>query len=249
MRSALLLFLLLLASCVSNRDSSGSGLSASALSGRKPGLDVAEVALANGAPDTALLIAQRTLVADPNNVPALIMQANAQAALGQRNQAMRSFSQALGIAPADAGATIGLGRLKLATDPAAAAGLFLRVTTQDPHNIAALIDLGIANDLLGQHTEAQAAYRRALVIDPDRLAANVNLGLSLALSGDSQQALLILRPLALGPGTTPKIRQDLAMALALAGSNEEAAAILKTEMPQEDVQPTVTAYHLLQSEP
>ncbi len=239
MRCTLLLFLLLLASCTSDRDAS--------LSGRKPGMDVAEVALANGAPDTALRIAQKTLLSDPNNVPALIMQANAEAALGENGKAARSFSQALGIAPTDARATLGLGRLKLATDPAMAVDLFLRITTQDPHNIAALIDLGIANDLVGHHTEAQAAYRRALIIDPDRLAANVNLGLSLALSGDSQQALLILRPLALGPGTTPKIRQDLAMALALAGSNDEAASILKTEIPQRDVQTTIMAYHLLQS--
>jgi Flp pilus assembly protein TadD len=228
MRPFLLLLMFFLVSCSGDRDA--------LFSRRPPGLDVAGVALANGAPETALHIAQTRLVTDPRDV----------AALGQRDQAMRCFAHALAIAPGNIEATLGLGRLTLATDPAAAAELFAGVTTRDPGNVAGLIDLGIAADLLGKHHEAQAAYRRALAIEPDRLAANVNLGLSLALSGDAQQALAVLRPVAQGPGTSPRIRQDLAVALALAGSNAEAAAILKAELPQPEVLTTVAAYHLLQ---
>jgi Flp pilus assembly protein TadD len=238
MRPFLLLLMFFLVSCSGDRDA--------LFSRRPPGLDVAGVALANGAPETALHIAQTRLVTDPRDVAALVMAANAQAALGQRDQAMRCFAHALAIAPGNIEATLGLGRLTLATDPAAAAELFAGVTTRDPGNVAGLIDLGIAADLLGKHHEAQAAYRRALAIEPDRLAANVNLGLSLALSGDAQQALAVLRPVAQGPGTSPRIRQDLAVALALAGSNAEAAAILKAELPQPEVLTTVAAYHLLQ---
>jgi Flp pilus assembly protein TadD len=241
MRPALLLSLLLLVSCTSTHDTS--------FSSRPPGLDVADVALANGAPDTALRIAQQALAANPHNVAALIRAAGAQAALGQRDLAARSLGQALAIAPDNDEAALGLGRLKLATDPAEAAEVFLRVTTRYPHNVAALVDLGIASDLLGQHDEAQRNYRRALAIEPDRLAANVNLGLSLALSGDAQQALRILRPLALGPGTSPRIRQDLAVALALAGDNAEAVSILHKDMSQPDILATVAGYHLLQAGP
>lgn len=241
MRSASFLFLLLLASCAGTRDTS--------LSTRQPGLDVANVALANGVPETALRIAQMTLAADPHNVPAMVEAANAQAALGKRDRAALGFSQVLNVAPNNSEASLGLGRLKLATDPAAAASLFLRVVKRDPLNVMALIDLGIASDLLGQHIEAQRAYRRALAIEPDRLAANVNLGLSLALSGDAQQALRILRPLAAGPGTSPKVRQDLAVALALAGDNDEAASVLKTDISQPQALATVESYHLLRAGP
>jgi Flp pilus assembly protein TadD len=241
MRFAPLLLLLFVVSCAGAHDSSSSGRSA--------GLDVADAALANGAPDTALRIAQRTLATDPQNLPALLRAANAQVALDQRGEAARTFALALSITPNNADAALGLGRLKLATDPAAAASLFLRVATRDPRNVAALIDHGIASDLLGQHKEAQRDYRRALKIEPERLAASVNLGLSLALSGDPQKALKILRPLALGPGTPSRIRQDLAVALALAGDDRAAASILRTTISPPEVPTTVAAYHMLRSEP
>ena len=241
MRPVLLLSLLLLASCAGNRDTS--------FSTRPPGLDVADVALANGAPDTALHIAQQVLAKDPRNVPALIRAANAQAALGRRDQAAKTFSQALADAPDNDDAALGLGRLKLATDPAAASAAFLRVTRRDPRNVAALIDLGIANDLLGRHGDAQNAYRRALDIEPDRVAASVNLGLSLALSNDPRQALMILRPIASGSMATPRIRQDLAVALALAGDDAGAAAALHDDIARPQVLAMIAGYHLLQSAP
>jgi Flp pilus assembly protein TadD len=241
MRPALLLSLLFLVSCTRSPDNS--------FSSRPPGLDVADVALANGAPETALRIAQQALAANPHNVPALIRSASAQAALGQRDQAARSLATALAIAPDNTEASLGLGRLKLATNPAEAAEIFLRVTTRYPQNVVALVDLGIARDLLGQHDEAQRNYRQALAIEPDRLAAKVNLGLSLALSGDPRQAIGLLRPLALGPETSPRIREDLAVALTLAGDNAEAVSILYKDMPQPEVLTTVAGYHLLQVGP
>ncbi len=237
MRPTLLISLLLLAGCASDHD----GLSST----RAPGLDVADVALANGAPDTALHIAQQTLSAHPRSVPAMVRVAEAQAALGQRDQAERGFRQALTVEPANTGAALGLGRLLLASDPTAAADVLLRLSAKDPHNVAALIDLGIARDLLGRHAEAQRSYRLALTLDPGRQAAEINLGLSLALSGDAQQALAILRPIASGPGVSPRVRQDLAVALVLAGDDEEAARVLHTDMPRPEALALVTNYHAL----
>jgi Flp pilus assembly protein TadD len=236
----LLLPLLLLAAC-----SSGD----KALSRRAPGLDVADVALASGAPETALHIAQQVLATDPRNEPALVRMGNAQAALGQRDQAAFTFRQALAIAPGDAAAALGLARLQLAMDPTAAVGILLRLTTQNPRNVAALIDLGIARDLLGQHAEAQASYRQALRIDAGNTAGTTNLGLSLALSGDPQQALTILRPLALAPGASSRTRQDLAVALSLAGDDDGAAAVLRTEMAPPAALASVTDYHALRATP
>src|ERR1700722_2937535 len=94
-----LLVTLLLAGCAG-----GTNLTAS----RTPGLDVADVALVTGSPDTALRIAQQVLANDPRNVPALLREAQAQAALGQHDQAARSFGRALAIAPDDPGAALGL---------------------------------------------------------------------------------------------------------------------------------------------
>jgi Flp pilus assembly protein TadD len=237
MRPKLLLSLLLVAGCSGNHDNP--------LSTRPPGLDVADVALANGAPDTALHIAQQALAANPRDVSAMVRIAQAQTALGQRDQAAHGFRQALALEPNNTGAALGLGRLELASDPAAAAGVLLRISVRDQHNVAVLVDLGIARDLLGQHAEAQHAYRQALAVEPGRTAASVNLALSLALSGDPRQALAILRPIALSPGASPRVRQDLAVALVLAGEDEEAGRVLHTDMPQPEALALVTGYRAL----
>jgi Flp pilus assembly protein TadD len=237
MRPKLLLSLLLVAGCSGSHDSQ--------LSTRPPGLDVADVALANGAPDTALHIAQQALAANPRNVPAMVRVAQAQTALGQRDQAAHGFRHVLALEPDNGGAALGLGRLELASDPAAAAAVLLRLSAREPHNVPVLIDLGIARDLLGQHAEAQRAYRLALAVEPGRTAANVNLALSLALSGDPRQALAILRPIALSTGASPRMRQDLAVALVLAGNDEEAGRVLHTDMPRPEALALVTGYHAL----
>ena len=241
MRPAPLLALLLLASCAGGRPAT--------LSDRAPGMDIADAALANGAPDTALHIAQRALATDPDNVPALIRAGNAQAALGQHDQAARTFSRAVTLAPGNTDAALGLGRVKLASDPAGAVPLLKRVSEQDPRNVAALVDLGVAMDLQGQHANAQQSYRRALAIDPERLAANVNLGLSLALSGSPQQAVVILQPLGSGSNAPRRVRQDLAVALALAGDNTSAASLLQKDIGASEASATLAAYQMLRSTP
>ncbi len=234
MRPMLLLSLLLMAGC-----------SHSLFSSRAPGLDVADTALANGAPDSALHIAQQALAKNPRSVPAMVLAAQAQAALGQRDEAEQGFRHALAIEPRNADAALGLGRLELGSDPASAARTLLALSTRDPRNVAALVDLGIARDLLGQHAEAQLAYRSALKIEPGRTATNINLGLSLALSGESQQALAILRPIALRPGASTRVRQDLAVALVLAGDDAEAARVLHTHMSKPEALALLTGYRAL----
>ncbi len=222
---------------------------ANRIADRTPGLDVADVALANGSPETALHVAQHILANRPNDVPAMVRQGEAEAMLRRNQEARAAFEQALAIAPDNSDALLGLGRLELATDPAAAAALFGRLTTREPRNVAALTDLGIANDLQGRHAEAQTEYRLALAIEPGRSAISVNLGLSLALSGDPQAAIAILRPLAQSPGAQPRLRQDLAVALALAGDNDEATRLLHTDMPQAVAMATVQSYRALMPVP
>jgi Flp pilus assembly protein TadD len=235
------LALLLCLACCANPDRR------SRLSEMVPGLDVADVALAQGAPDTALHIAERRLAVKPDDAQALLRAGQAQAALGRREEAARSFSRALAIDPTNQDAVLGLGRLRLATDPAAAAKLFQRVLEQNPQNVASLNDLGIAQDLLGRHAEAQQDYRRVLAVQPGQTAALVNLGLSLALSGRPRDALQILQPLAASPATPPRVRQDLAVALALSGNDAAAATILGASFGRQEVASTLAGYHMLQA--
>jgi Flp pilus assembly protein TadD len=211
----------------------------------QPGLDVARAALSGGTPDIALNISKGILGKEPHNVPALLMQGDALSALGRSDEAEASYANALAARPASVEAKIGLGRLRLRSNPAQAQILFSGVVQQEPRNKLALNDLGIAYDLQSQHATAQGAYRQALSVDPVMRAAEVNLALSLALSGQVSEAIKILRPLASHPEAARRVRQDLAVALTLAGDKQEAARILGSDLTPEQVEDALAAYGAL----
>lgn len=207
-----------------------------------PGLGVARAALAGGTPDIALNVSNGILAREPRNVPALLMRGDALSALSQPDDAAETYTNVLAIQPDSVGAKIGLGRLRLHSDPAQAQALFSSVVMREPRNKIALNDLGIAYDLQGAHASAQGAYRQALAADPTMRAAEVNLALSLAVSGHAADAVQILRPLASRPGAARRVREDLAVALALAGNKSEAAQILRNDMTPEQIDAALMAY-------
>jgi Flp pilus assembly protein TadD len=233
MRIAGVVLLLALAGC---------GRTASDWSANQPGIDVAEAALRGGTPQVALDVVNGILARHPGNETALVLQGDALTGLGRFDDATASYRSALRQNSESAGAEVGLGRLQLGTDPAAAEALFLQALDHDPRNTTALNDLGVARDLQGHHTGAQEAYRRALGIDPHLSAAQVNLALSLAMSGQTGEAEHMLRPLAADPTATRKLRHDLAAVLTMAGQRDEAARILSVDLSPDEVRQALDAY-------
>jgi Flp pilus assembly protein TadD len=233
-RISLIAIVSLLTACAS-QDSSR-------LKNGQPGLNIAQAALAGGSPDIALNVSNGILAKAPHDVPALLSQGEALSALDRLDEAEASYTKALAAAPHSVGAQIGLGRLRLRSDPGQAQVLFLSVLEREPRNKIALNDLGIAYDLQGKHASAQGSYRKALGVDPAMRAAEVNLALSMALSGQASEAVRILRPLAKAPGTSKRERHDLGMALALAGDDQEAVRVLGEDMTAEQIEHAVRAY-------
>jgi Flp pilus assembly protein TadD len=189
---------------------------------RQPSLRVADAALAAGAPEVAVRVADLTLERDPHNAPALVAKGDGLYAMGQRGEARAAYRQAVAVDPRLASAQLGLGRTLVQADPAAAETAFLAAVAAQPDNGAALNNLGIARDLLGRHSEAQEAYRQALAIAPGAADVKVNLGLSLALTGDKGAAVEVLREAAAVPGAVQERGKELAAALALAGDDADA---------------------------
>lgn len=241
MRSIVLLSLLWLAAC-----SAGAG---SGYGGGRLGVNVADAALAGGAPATALGVARSILADAPNDAAALLRQGEAQYELGQTAAAEVSFRRALALRPADLRAELGLARVQLQSDPAAAASLLVSILRQQPENTAALTDLGVARDLQGRSAEAQSLYRKALALAPTLASAQTDLGLSLALSGQAEEGVAILQHIAAGENATPRQRQDLAAALALAGNTRDATDLLRSELPQSQVAEAIGSYESLQTTP
>jgi Flp pilus assembly protein TadD len=239
MRLALTFLMLSLVACA-ERDGSR-------LRTGQPGLNVARAAMSSGSPDVAAKIAEGLLARNPQDIGALLSQGDALAAMNRPNEAVTSYAKALALDPGAASAKIGVGRLRLATDPAQAELLFLSVLEREPRNAVALNNLGIAHDLQGDHASAQNAYRRALAADPAMRAAEVNLALSLALNGQATNAAQILAPLARGPDASRRLRHDLAAVLTMAGEKEAARKILSEDLSPEQIERALLGYEALGS--
>jgi Flp pilus assembly protein TadD len=224
----------------------GCGIFAPHGTGGMPGLNTAQAALDSGAGQLALQVSESVLRASPKNVSALEIKGDALTLLGQYDQATPVFLALLAQDPNSARANIGLGRIRLQTEPGAAEPLFQAALKRDPSNLTALNNLGIARDLTGRHAEAQSTYRQALAINPDLASAKVNLALSLAMSGQGAEAIQLLRPEAGQADASPKVKQDYAVVLAMSGYRAEAERVLGDGMAPEDVRQvldSVTASH------
>lgn len=206
-----------------------------------PGLGVAKAALDGGAPDIALRISSENLTRKPEDLGFLLVQADALAALGRGKEAEGTYRRVLAGDKDSAEARMGLGRLALNDDPAAAEVHFLEILARDPRNAKALSNLGIARDLQGRHAQAQDAYRRALGLAPSMQAATVNLALSMAISGRAPEALKLLEQINPAQGT-PKVRHDIAAVHAMTGDRAGAEALLSSDLSPSEIDQTLRSY-------
>ena len=147
-----------------------------------PSIDTAHVALATGTPQLALTICNRLSDRRPQDVDLLVCRGDALTALSRPSEAVPLFTAALVFDPKSAAAKVGLGRIRLATDPAGAEAMFTEALTSDPRNAAALNNLGVARDLQHRRPEAQAAYAEAIAVAPDLRAPYINLAVSTGLT-------------------------------------------------------------------
>jgi Flp pilus assembly protein TadD len=148
-----------------------------------PGLHVGTVALLSGEPTIAVSVANTRLTQAPEDPDALLLRAQAEAAMQQNGPAVSDFQRVLALRPRSEEAAFGLSRIVVLDDPLAAEALLAPLAVRGSRSAAVWNNLGVVRDLLGRHPEAQAAYRRALALDPTMQSAQVNLGRSLSLSG------------------------------------------------------------------
>ncbi|HZC37569.1 MAG TPA: hypothetical protein VE221_02710 [Sphingomicrobium sp.] len=171
----------------------------------------------------------RTLASDPKDFDALIGAGRAALDLGDTQAAAGFFARADDVNPRSPLPQAGMGAVSAANGNAQGALPYFKRAQQLGAELPAIgCDLGLAYDLLGKQSAAQADYRAALS-GPDADEARRRLALSLAISGDKDEALATLSPLMAQRDVAA--RRTRAFVLALTGDSNGAMIAADAAMP------------------
>ncbi|TMJ62083.1 MAG: tetratricopeptide repeat protein, partial [Alphaproteobacteria bacterium] len=191
----------------------------------------------------ALSLYRRAASLESNPPAPFIAIGNTLIEMGQADEAIIAFNSALSREARNPEALRGVARAYLRTARPELAGQPLALAFEGTQNDPKLLMLiGVADDFVDQHGEAQARYRRGLEIAPGDPALTLNLALSLALTGDYDQAITRLRPLAAGPSGTPQDRQTLALIYGLKGDRRAAEKLALIDLEPAAAQHNLAAY-------
>ena len=184
-------------------------------------------------PTAALARHIRVLAKSPKDFLSLIGAGKAALALGDTQAAVGFFGRADEVFPTSPLPQAGIGAAMAADgDPHGALRHFARAQQLGGNGAMLGADRGLAYDLIGRHSAAQADYRAALH-GTDADEARRRLALSLAITGDKAGAIEMLGPLvARGDPGAARCR---ALVLALSGDMEGARRSLDAAMPGSSV--------------
>jgi Flp pilus assembly protein TadD len=171
----------------------------------------------------------RALASDPKDFTSLVGAGRAALELGDSQAAAGFFARADEVNPRSPLPQAGMGAVSVANgEPQAALPYFTRAQQLGAPVAIFGADRGLAYDLLGRQSDAQADYRAALG-GADGDAARRRLAMSLAISGKKAEALQMLGPLmARGDGAAARCR---AFVLALTGDSNGAMVAIDAAMP------------------
>ena len=152
--------------------------------------------------------------------------------LGHLDQAQAIAADALRNNPNSQSIVAELGKLQLAAGRMnAAIKTLTQAVLMAPADWRARSALGIAYDMVGNHTGAQASYGEALKVADGQIALLNNLALSKALEGDLNGAITQLEQVLLRSDISIQITQNLALLHALNGNVEHAQALIRGRLP------------------
>jgi Flp pilus assembly protein TadD len=207
---------------------------------------IGAAAHAGGDLATAVSVYRRAASTEPLAIAPFVAAGNTLMEMGEFNEAITTYQAALARDARDPEALRGIARAYLTSARPELAGEPLAVAYRDTPDDPKLLQLiGVADDYVGQHAEAQARYRRALELLPQDPALSLNLALSLALTGNYPEAVGLLRPIATAPSGSPRERQTLALIYGLQGDQRAAEQIARLDLDAASVQRNLAYYDSL----
>jgi tetratricopeptide (TPR) repeat protein len=189
-------------------------------------LKAIEVLLLVGRFDEAKARAGSLLARNAKDVDALLLRANATAALKDPAGAVAEIEQAIALRPADSRALVSLGMVQLHRGQAREAeAAYRQALALDPQSVDARLALANYLWMTERATEAEQAIRQALAIDAEHLIANRMLGLLYLSTGRAAQAEAPIKAMADRSGM-PEARLQLAEYYLTTNRLDEAVGLL-----------------------
>ena len=194
-------------------------------------LNVAMAAEASGDSQTALQLYAGAVAKNPSDTNAVVLYARALVNARRISLARELLVRQLDAQPGQPALARELATIDvLQGQPAAALPRFDLALARDKNDVRALVNKGIALDMLGNHVEAQELYQRADRLSPDDSAIRSNLAMSLMLAGRAADASRMMDTVAEGPVAVPRIRNNMAVLAASSGDMPRARQLSNGEI-------------------
>jgi len=136
----------------------------------------------------------------------------------------------------------GLGSIYVVTgQPALAVTEYNAVLAARPDDMRALVNKGVALDLLGRHDEAQALYQKALALAPGDATILNDMALSMLLAGHPREAEQVAAPLRSQADIAPRIRTGMGVVFAANGDLDGARQMAGPQATEEQLRALANA--------
>jgi Flp pilus assembly protein TadD len=207
---------------------------------------IATAARVGGDFGNAVNLYRHAATMEPHKTEPLVALGGTLLEMGRVDEAILNYNAALKLSPRDGEALRGLARAYLKTGRPDLAATPLALAYQDtPNDPKLLLLIGVGDDFIGQHDDAQKRYRQGLQIAPADRSLMLDLALSLALSEKFDEAIATLRPIAQAPGASPQERQTLALIFGLKGDQKSARELAKVDLDAASVDHNLAFYESL----
>lgn len=207
---------------------------------------IAAAAHSGGDFANAVAIYRQAAILEPQTPAPFVAAGNTLSEMGEVNEAILAYKSALNRSENDPEALRGLAKAYLKTGRPELAGAPLAVAYQNTPGDPKLLQLvGVADDLLGQHREAQARYRRGLELAPGDFGLTLDLALSFALTGEYDAAIARMAPIVSSPLSTRRVRQTAALIYGLKGDRRAAERLAQIDLEPSAVQHNLAYYDRL----
>lgn len=194
-------------------------------------LNVAMAAEASGNDQMALQLYATALAKDPSDTQAAVRYARSLVNNRQLGLARELLSRQLASHPGHPDLSREFGTIEVMQgQPVAALPRFDTALLKNPNDVRALVNKGIALDMLGRHQEAQELYQRADTLSPDDPAVRSNLAMSLMLSGQTERATEVMQSTPGVAESSPRIRNNMAVMAAANGDMARARQLTAGEI-------------------